>query len=64
MKKLAAILSILLVAGLAHQSMVFAAATKEKKPAKKNFSVKKKHPGAAVAAATVAPVTPAATPKA
>ena len=53
MKKLSVFLSILMVIGLVHQTSVFAEAAKEKKPAKKNFSVKKRH--MATAPAPVAP---------
>ena len=43
MKKLSAILSLLLIVGLFHQGVVFAEATKEKKPVKTNFTAKHKH---------------------
>ena len=49
MKKLSAILSLLLIVGLFHQGVVLAeTATKEKKPTKMNFTPKKKHGGATV----------------
>ena len=67
MKKLSAILSLLLAVGLFHQGVVFAEAMKEKKPAKMNFMAKKKHgeasmprsKKAAVAAPVVVPPRPA-----
>ena len=62
MKKLSAILSLLLIVGLFHQGVVFAEATKEKKPAKTNFTPKKKHGEAVVSmskkAEAPAPVAP------
>ena len=48
MKKLSAILSLLLIVGLFHQGVVLAEATKEKKPTKMNFTAKKKHGEAVV----------------
>ena len=65
MKKLSAILSLLLIVGLFHQGVVLATmATMEKKPAKMNFTPKKKHVMAAAATTPApAPVTsPAASP--
>jgi len=69
MKKLSAILSLLVIVGLFHQGVVFAEATKDKKPTKTNFTAKKKHGEAVVtkttkktvkAAAPVAPPPPPA----
>ena len=58
MKKLSVFLAILMVIGLAHQTSVFAEAAKEKKVAKKNFGVKKRH--MAATATTPAPAAPKA----
>ena len=68
MKKLSAIISLLVIAGLFHQGVVFAGATKEKKPTKTNFTAKKKHGGEAVvskskkATASVPAAAPAPAP--
>jgi|GEM_PF-4608722 len=68
MKKLSAILSLLLIVGLFHAGTAISAeATKEKKPIKVNFTPKKKHGEAVVsrskktAATASAPVTTPAT---
>ena len=51
MKKLSAILSLLLIVGLFHQGVVLAEATKEKKPTKYNFVPGNRHTPAPPAAA-------------
>ncbi len=43
MKKLSAILSLLMIVGLFHQGVVLAEMTKEKKSVKTNFGPKNKH---------------------
>ena len=65
MKKLSAILSILVMVGLVQQTAVFADAAKVKKVAKTNFTSKKKHGGATTAPAATTPApAPAASPAA
>jgi hypothetical protein len=61
MKKLSAILSVLVMVGIFHQGVVLAEVAKEKKAAKANFSVKKKH-AKAVVTPPPAPVVPPPAP--